>query len=214
MTEANFLRNLTAANAIRWNKCKVTKIPLAEAKSLIAAKARYQAVEKRTGVPWFVIAVIHEREASQRWDTQLGQGDPLHEVSRHTPKGRGPFKTWEDGAYDALVHTAPYASKWTNWTAGGTLCLLEQYNGTGYARRELPSPYCWSHTDQYHRGKYVADGVFEPNVVDSQTGCAALLKTMMQLDPSIKFSGVHVEPKPSIWATILSSISSISFKRK
>jgi lysozyme family protein len=189
---------------------------MAAAKSLVAAKQRYQAVEKRTGVPWFVIAVIHEREASQNWHTQLGQGDPLDRVSIHVPKGRGPFKTWEDGAYDALVNTSPRAAKWKNWTAGGTLALLEQYNGLGYAKRELPSPYCWAATDQYRRGKYVRDGVFDPAAVDGQMGCAALLKNMMELDPSIKFSGVHVDPKPSpsIWTALLSVLSSISFKRK
>ena len=38
----------------------------AVAKRLVAAKARYQSVEASTGVPWWLIAGIHEREASQR----------------------------------------------------------------------------------------------------------------------------------------------------
>src|SRR5262249_43825600 len=39
-----------------------------------------------------------EREASQDWNTQLAQGDPLNQVSTHEPKRMGPFKTWEEGA--------------------------------------------------------------------------------------------------------------------
>lgn len=213
------LAALTTANAIRWANAKLTRNLVAIAKSLVAAKARYQAVEVRTGVPWFVIAVIHEREASQRWDTQLGQGDPLNRLSVHVPSGRGPFQTWEEGAYDALVNCQPHASHWKDWSPGGALCLLEQYNGLGYASRGEPSPYIWSGTDQYRIGKIVRDhGPIEP-IVDVQPGCAALIKTMMQLDQTIAFSGAKVipapmpkpQPKPpaSLWATILSAIRSI-----
>lgn len=183
------LNALTAANARRWADAKLTRNVVSIAKSLVAAKARYKAVEARTGVPWFVISVIHEREASQRWDTQLGQGDPLGKVSVHVPAGRGPFETWEDGAVDALVECGPYAARNKDWSAGGTLTLLEQYNGLGYANRGLPSPYVWSGTDQYRSGKYVRDGVYDPNVVDIQPGCAALLKSMMVLDRSIVLGG-------------------------
>jgi hypothetical protein len=48
------------------------------------------------------------------------------------------------------------------------------------------------------KGKFVADGVFDPNKVDAQLGVAGLILTMMQLDPSIKFDGPapQVQPKP------------------
>ena len=69
----------------------------------------------------------------------------------------------------------------------GTLTMLERYNGLGYASRGAPSPYIWSGTDQYKAGKYVRDGVYDPNHVDTQPGCAALIKEMQRLDPSIKF---------------------------
>lgn len=175
---------LQETNQKRWENCKVysSKGPTFEkvANRLMApeAKARYQAVEKSTGVPWWFTAVVHEREASQRWNTQLGQGDPLNRVSTHVPKGRGPFNTWEDGAYDALVKCAPYASKNKDWSPGGALTMLEKYNGLGYANKGRPSPYIWAGTNQYSSGKYVADGVYDPNAVDSQLGCAGLLKFM------------------------------------
>lgn len=179
--------NLTTLNQQRWDNCHVPadKGPTfaAVANRLIApaAKARYQSVEKTTGVPWWFIAVVHEREASQNWNTQLGQGDPLNKKSIHVPKNRGPFigpTAWEDGAEDALVKCPPYASKNKDWTPGGALTMLEKYNGLGYANKGLPSPYVWAGTDQYVKGKYVADGKFDPNAVDQQLGCAGLLKFM------------------------------------
>lgn len=106
---------LKAANGKRWANARPTGDFGSVAKRLVAAKGRYQAVAARTGVPWPFIAVVHEREASQNWRTQLGQGDPLDMVSVHVPRGRGPFKTWEDGAYDALVNCSPFASRNKDW---------------------------------------------------------------------------------------------------
>src|SRR6266850_995656 len=71
-----------------------------------------------------LIAVAHEREASQRWDTQLGQGDPLNQVSVHVPAGRGPFRSGEDGALDALVNCAPFAARNKDWLVRGMLTIL------------------------------------------------------------------------------------------
>jgi len=72
-----------------------------------------------------------------------------------------------------------------DWSIGESLAQLEKYNGLGYARMGRPSPYVWSKTNQYVRGKYVADGVYSSTAVDTQEGCAALLARMMVLDPSI-----------------------------
>ena len=182
---------LKAANARRWASAKTTRDFNSVAKRLVAAKDRYVAVSAKTGVPWFVIAVIHEREASQNWSTQLGQGDPLHSVSVHIPVGRGPFATWEDGAYDALVNCSPHAALNKDWSAGGTLTLLEEYNGLGYANRGFPSPYVWAGTDQYGSGKYVRDGVFDPTVVDTQLGCAGLIMAMSTMDVSVRLGSAN-----------------------
>jgi lysozyme family protein len=192
------LTGLKQANAARWEKAKLTHNCTAVAKALVTAKCRYRTIENRTGVPWFFIAVAHERESSQRWDTQLGQGDPLNRISAHIPKGRGPFNTWEDGAYDALVNCGPFAARNKDWSAGGTLTLLEQYNGLGYAARGRPSPYIWSGTDQYISGKYIRDGVYDPEAIDSQLGCAGLLMAMMALDPTITFAGAATGPTKSV----------------
>ena len=180
---------LAAANANRWANAKAIRDGTAVARRLVASKARYEAVEAKTGVPWFVIAVIHMRESSQSWVRSLAQGDPIDRVSTHVPKGRGPFKSWEDAAIDALVDCAPYLARNKDWSIGGTLTKLEEYNGLGYAARGKPSPYLWSGTNQYHSGKYVRDGVYDADLMDSQPGCAGLLMAMMLLDPSIRFEG-------------------------
>jgi lysozyme family protein len=190
------LNALIAANAKRWANAKLTRNLTPIARHLVSsdAKARYRAVSTKTGVPWAVIAVIHQRECSQDWTGSLAQGDPWNRVSIHVPAGRGPFRSWEEAAIDALVNCAPYAARNKDWSIGRTLTMLEQYNGLGYAARGRPSPYIWSSTDQYISGKYVRDGVYDPNVIDSQPGCAGLLMTMMVLDPTIAFTGTTIAP--------------------
>lgn len=195
MSKYDALINL---NTKRWSAARFTRKADFEpvARRLVASKARYLTVSVRTGVPWFVIAVIHQRESSQRWDRSLAQGDPWSEVSTHVPKGRGPFDSWEDAAIDALVICPPYAAKWKDWTPGGTMTLLELYNGLGYFNKGLPSPYVWSGTDQYQRGKYVADGQFDPDHVDKQLGCAGLIIAMQSLDSSVTFKAPKPQPAP------------------
>jgi lysozyme family protein len=182
------IAKLTKQNEMRWQNMKpdphlantIDKV----AARLVAAKPRYQAVSNKTKVPWGIIAVIHEREASQSWKANLAQGDPYNKVSVHVPKGRGPFSSWEDAAVDALTNSPPFAAKWKDWSIGGALTLLEEYNGLGYAAKDKPSPYIWAATNQYKKGKYVADGHYDPNAIDHQLGCAALLARMKELDDS------------------------------
>jgi lysozyme family protein len=168
---------LKAAEEARWHAATLLRGPafVSVAQRLVAqpAKSAYVPVAIQTGVPWFVIAVIHERECSQDWHGSLAQGDPWDKESVHVPAGRGPFASWHDAAVDALVKCPPYAVRNKDWSAGGTLVLLEEYNGLGYAARGIASPYLWSGTSAYHGGKYVRDGVFDPNAYDTQLGCAA-----------------------------------------
>ncbi len=179
---------LKAKEQERWKNARITRGPAfaAVAARLIAqtAKNHYVAVQKVTGVPWSVIAVAHERECSQDWHGSLAQGDPWNRVSVHVPAGRGPFTSWEAAAVDALVHCAPHTASNKDWSIGGTLVALEEYNGLGYSARGIASPYIWSGTDQYHGGKYVRDGVFDPHAFDQQLGCAGLLLAMHDLDPT------------------------------
>lgn len=220
MTDVALLKQ---RNAQRWANTHVRADRIREFDATAArlcapaAKARYQGVTDRLieqglqPVPWWFIAVVSMREygGPPHWDRQLGQGDPLARVSIHEPKGRGPFLThpgdvtpghdaWTRGCLDALIECAPHAAKWDDWSISGVLTLWEKYNGLGYAARGRPSPYIWSGTDQYVSGKYVRDGVYDPNHVDTQPGCAGLLLAMMALDPTITFTGTEITPPISI----------------
>lgn len=179
--------NLQETNKKRWDDMHIlaSKGPLfkAVADRLLFNKPRYEAVskalkEKGYEIPWEFIAVTHQRESSGDFTTYLGNGQKLNKKTTIVPKGRGPFSSWEEGAIDALVYAPPYAAKNKDWTIGGTLTKLEEYNGLGYARMNKPSPYLWAGTDQYEKGKYVADGEYDPNHVDTQLGCAGLLRFM------------------------------------
>jgi lysozyme family protein len=186
---------LKAANTKRWENAVVTRDFSGIAKRLVGAKSRYQAVEAKTGVPWFVIAVIHMRESSQSWTRSLAQGDPIDNVSVHVPAGRGPFPTWEAAAIDALVECGPYLARKKDWSLGAALVNLELYNGAGYANMKRPSPYLWAGTNQYGSGKYVADGRYDPTHVDQQPGCAGMILAMKEIDKTITFG---TPPKPIV----------------
>lgn len=167
-------------NADRWKAARFTRSTAinAQAAKIEANRSRYDAVSKATGVPWDVIGVIHYREASGNFEGVLHNGQKIIGTNKKTtlvPKGRGPFSTWEAAAIDALEAAPPYAARNKDWSIGGTLDLLEKYNGLGYRKKGLPSPYLWAGTDQYVKGKYVADGKYDPEHVDQQIGCAALL---------------------------------------
>ena len=201
---------LTAQNQHRWAVAKptITLVPKfgAVASRLCSSMARnaYQKVTDITTVPWYVIAVIHERECTQNWADSIAQGDSWDRPSKHEPAGRGPFSSWQNAAVDALVNCAPFAAKWHDWSAGGTLTLLEQYNGLGYAMRNLPSPYIWSGTDQYKSGKFTRDHYYDPGVVDEQLGCAGLLLAMQ---PIANFTlGVVAQPTPPAPESLLQKI--------
>jgi lysozyme family protein len=180
---------------------------MAACEQLVAqpAKDRYLAVEAatsingRSGVPWQNVAVIAYRESGADFTKQLGQGDPLNHISRNVPKGLGPYldhpsdgpghDAWHRCAMYTLQNTSPYAARWRNWTIGGSLCLFVQYNGEGYwlYHGHMPSPYDWGATTMEVEGKYTGDERFNPSVWDTQIGCAALVKGMIQIDSSIKF---------------------------
>lgn len=170
---------LKARNLKRWGHARVTKYYPSIVKKILANKARYQAVAAKTGVPWFVVAVIHVREADMNFNTQLAQGDPLGRVSTHVPRGQGPYlgkDAWERAAVRALLDTGGHT--WGDWSPGGMCTFLEKYNGLGYSHMGRPSPYVWAGTNQYTSGKYVSDGKYSTEAVDTQPGCASLIKQL------------------------------------
>ena len=154
------------------------------AQYIIAHKDRYQEAEAATGVPWYMIGVIHWREGSGNFNTYLGNGQLLSHRTTIVPKGRGPFSSWQAGAIDALKLDGLADVK--DWRLEKILYWTESFNGFGYELyHHLPSPYVWGGTNIQRAGKYVADGVWNPNVWDPQPGTAPILKTIMALDPTV-----------------------------
>ena len=144
--------------------------------TLLAHRAVYEAVG--LGVPWYVVGVIHYREASGSFSRHLHNGDPLSARTVHVPSGRpehgNPPFTWLDSARDALSFDK--LANLPSWTLEETLDRLERYNGLGYRNKKLPSPYLWGATTVQQSGKYTSDGTFVWDQMDKQVGCAAIIK--------------------------------------
>jgi lysozyme family protein len=175
-----------------WNRAKVrpeqSGAVRAIAQKIIANKAKYQAVEAKTGVPWFMIGPIHNRESSLRFNAHLHCGTPLTARTTLVPKGRpkkgSPPFTWEDSAIDALSEPPHDLTRVKDWSLERILYETEKYNGWGYLGKGN-SPYLWAATTEYRGGKYVRDHVYDPNAWDKQPGCVALLKALAELDAGV-----------------------------
>lgn len=106
------------------------------AADITANLGRYKSVEDATGVPAWLVGILHHMECGGDFKRHLHNGDPLHSKTINVPKGRpnlpAPW-TWEQSAVDAL--TMPGAFKWDFTTLGRALDCIERYNGTGYQRR-------------------------------------------------------------------------------
>lgn len=150
----------------------------------------YVRLFEATSVPPQVVAVINEREAGGNLKGVLHNGELIVGTNRKTslvPAGRGPFATFFDAGVDAFRKEGLDGF---NWHEGGPARVaygLEKFNGFGYRGKGIHSPYLWAGTNHYLRGKYVADRKFSPTAVDQQLGGMAVLRRMMDLDPSLVF---------------------------
>lgn len=174
----------------------------AMARRIIAARPQYEPIEAATGVPWWVIGVIHAMEANLNFGCHLHNGDSLRARTWQVPKGR-PLKgkppfTFQESAIDALVYQG--FDKIKEWGPARLCFALELYNGMGYRMRGVPSAYLWSGTDQYARGKYVADGVWSATAVSQQLGGMTILKCLDELEDSINLDpNANVSPPAKEW---------------
>jgi lysozyme family protein len=164
----------------------------ATARKILGKKTRYAAVEELTGVPWYVIGVIHAMESGCNFATHLHTGDPLTKRTVLVPAGRptappadGKVYSWKESACDALLMKG--LDKIEAWPVERICFEVERYNGWGYRsyHADVLSPYLWSGTNHYSRGKYVADGKWSATAVSGQSGAIAILKRISELDPSV-----------------------------
>lgn len=171
-----------------WNRAalRADRVSAAQAiaRRILANRARYQATERKTGVPWPMIAAIHNRESSLSFAGVLHNGEPIIGTGRRTrlvPAGRGPFLSWEGAAIDALTMPGHRLHQITTWSVERILYECERYNGWGYLGK-CNSPYLWSWTSAYHGGKYIRDHVFSASAWDQQAGCVAVFKALCEID--------------------------------
>lgn len=142
-------------------------------------KKRYQKIEAETNVPWYFIGLIHYRESACDFSKHLHNGDPLTKRTRQVPRGYpktgSPPFTFEESAIDALKHQR--LTENTDWSLERMAYLLEQYNGWGYRnlRKPINSPYLWSGSNHYSKGKYIRDGKYSSTAVDQQLGLMPIL---------------------------------------
>lgn len=148
---------------------------------LLAGKDRYARISEQTGIPWQFIAILHMMEANANFAAHLHNGDPLTARTVRVPAGRPkagqpPF-TWEQSALDALEYEG-FTGK-SDWNVGTMLYRFEKFNGMGYRAHGVWTPYLWSYTNLYEKGRYVADHEYDPNSVSKQCGAAILLKRLL-----------------------------------
>jgi lysozyme family protein len=173
-----------------WDAAKIRPNQAVEitatVRRLMKTKARYQALEAKTAVPWFLIAALHERESGARFDRQLAQGDALNRRSTNEPIS-GPFKTFEDSAVWALHHD--HLDTAIDWRIEKILYYAELWNGWGYAwyHPSIPSPYVVGGTTVQKSGKYIRDHGWDSGEWDEQIGVMAMLIEFAKQDSSIKF---------------------------
>ena len=169
---------------------------------ILAHRSDYEQIGRAVNVPWYMVAVLHYRESSLNFHCHLHNGDPLTARTVHVPRNRPRLGTppfsFVESAVDAL--TFDQLCQIDDISVANLLFLAEGYNGTGYKRRGINSPYLWSFTDKYSTGKYVADGTFDPEAHDAQCGIAAILLRLHERNEIALFGetiSVSVNGKPT-----------------
>lgn len=149
-----------------------------------SARDRYNAIYVETCIPWYFVAGIHALEATFNFNTHLHNGDSLRGKTTHVPSGRpkvwNPPNDWATSAVDALTMKA--YEKETSWTLPEVLYRWEKYNGVrSRVLHKINTPYLWSYSQHYTKGKYKADNVWDPNYVSKQPGAAVLLRRLVDM---------------------------------
>lgn len=169
-----------------FNSCVINSGHVDDVTHVIAGimpnQARYHSISAPLGIPWYFVALVHQLEASLSFSRHLHNGDPLTGRTVNVPAGRPlvghpPF-TWEQSAMDALRYRA--MANLSDWSLPATLYRLEGYNGYGYQslHPRINSPYLWSFSNHYTRGKFTCDHGFDPHAVSQQCGSAVILFQM------------------------------------
>lgn len=161
---------------------RISEIDLYYVEPFLKGRKKYELVGAQVGVPWWFIGILHGLESTFSFETHLHNGDPLTNRTINVPRGRPvagepPF-SWVESAMDALI--CEKLDNVTDWSLPSALDRFERYNGLGYRKMGLPSPYLWSFSTHYERGKYGSDSKYDPDLVSKQCGAAVLLKRLIE----------------------------------
>lgn len=182
---------------------------------ILANRSRYENIEAQTSVPWFVIACIHYLEGSSMFSRQLFNGEPWNQVTRKVPKGQGPWTSWEHSAIEAMIElnedlTKLIGSDEFDWDIPEICFAFEKHNGWGYRlyHAHVKSPYLWSKTNHYVKGKYIEKkNIFgqwkvhwKDNLVSQQVGAMAIIGRIMEVT-DLKISPISTKPGQEIVVT-------------
>lgn len=177
---------LAAVMALDSEQFKLTELTKVCAK-IFAGQSRYQSIEKVTGVPWHFIGCLHFMEASLRWEACLHNGEPWNKKTTIVPKGRGPWASFEEAAIDALKYDKLADKPQGYWTIARMLAFAESYNGTGYRKRGILSPYVFAYTNlSDEMGKYVADHVYDATKPHNRPSVGAILLMLKKMEETME----------------------------
>lgn len=144
-------------------------------------RRRWYEVAREACCPWYFVAIIHALEGSFNFGAHLHNGDSLRARTKLIPSGRPekwlPPSDWESSALDALRIKNYHDQE--DWSLARTCYRWEAYNGWRSRRNGINTPYLWSFSQHYSKGKFVADNVWDPNAVSKQAGCAVLLRVLV-----------------------------------
>lgn len=155
-----------------------------------ANKSRFLFVQSKTGVPWFVVAIINIMEMGTNFDGTLLNGDDWSKKTVHYPSGKGPWGSWEEAAVYAINSEDEgwnFHPPTMTWDIGTVFYFLEAWNGFNarmspqydQTRPAGASPYIYSASQFYISGKKEENPTrFEPNLVSDQIGCMAFLRAL------------------------------------
>ncbi len=161
-------------STVQWYVSKITDA---------ARRKSYEAVFEETCVPWYAVAIIHGMECGFDMTSHLHNGDSLKAKTVQVPKGRPdpwlPPSDWVSSAVDALRYDKLHEQ--ADWSLPRMLYRWEGYNGwRSRVLYKINTPYLWSFSNHYTKGKFVADNKWDPNAVSKQCGAAVMLKALVE----------------------------------
>ena len=147
-------------------------------------RKNYERVFEETCVPWYFVGITHGMEAGFDLRSHLHNGDSLKKRTWQVPSGRpeiwNPPTDWVSSAVDAMDHDGFVNER--EWDLAHMLYRWEKYNGwRSRVLHHINTPYLWSFSQHYTKGKFIRDNVWSSTAVSKQCGAAVILKALVEM---------------------------------